>query len=95
MKIVIAISTLLLSFLMTGCGEETKSTVWWSEHIEQAKEKDSECKKSGADTDNCRNAREAVFRYDQAHAPLPKFGKDFEKEVLGGVEKMNKGQSLE
>ncbi|PAV05649.1 addiction module [Arsenophonus sp. ENCA] len=80
MKIVIAISTLFLSFMITGCGEETKSRVWWSEHIEQAKEKDIECKKSGADTDNCRNAREAVFRYDQAHAPIMKFDTDPEKD---------------
>ncbi|MGL9751185.1 MAG: hypothetical protein ACR5LC_08140 [Symbiopectobacterium sp.] len=39
-------------------------------------------KKSGADTDNCRNAREAVFRYDQAHAPIMKFDTDPKKDKV-------------
>lgn len=62
-----------LSFMLMGCGEETKSRDWWLEHIDDAKLKVEECLKSGSDTDNCKNAKEALFRHKQSNAKTPTF----------------------
>ncbi|HHQ6539539.1 TPA: EexN family lipoprotein [Serratia fonticola] len=61
------------AFMLMGCEEETKSKDWWLEHIEDAKVKVEECAKSGSDTDNCKNAKEAMFRHKQATSTIPTF----------------------
>lgn len=69
MKYLLVVVVLLLS----GCGEETKSVDWWRNHPEDAMQKADECKKSGADTENCKNAKAALFRNKQQDAPVPTF----------------------
>ncbi len=54
-------------FLLVGC-EETKSVEWWTEHHEAALKKEVECKKTGSDSQNCRNVKQANFEYQQLHA---------------------------
>lgn len=53
-------------FLLTGC-EETKSVDWWTEHHEEALKKEAECIKTGSDSQNCRNVKQANFEYIQNH----------------------------
>lgn len=67
LRIMMLVSLLALS----GCGEETKSVDWWRNHPEDALKKADECKKSGADTDNCKNVKAALFRNKQQDAPIP------------------------
>lgn len=75
----IAIHTILVSlFILTGC-EDTKSVEWWTEHHEEALKKEAECKKTGSDSQNCRNVREANFRWQQLHAVEPDFNDAFKK----------------
>ncbi|HCQ4148347.1 TPA: entry exclusion protein, partial [Escherichia coli] len=38
-----------------------------------------ECKKTGSDSQNCRNVKEANFRYQQLHAKEPNFKEYFKK----------------
>ncbi len=62
-----------LVLLLSGCGEETKSVDWWRNHPEDAMKKADECKASGADTENCKNVKAAMFRNKQQDAPVPTF----------------------
>lgn len=68
-------------FLLSGC-EETKSVEWWTEHHDEAV-KEAECKKSGSDSQNCRNVKEANFRYQQLHAKEPNWSADADKVING------------
>ncbi|ENH5632603.1 EexN family lipoprotein [Salmonella enterica] len=61
------------SFMLSGCFEETKSVQWWEEHHDEAVKKEVECKNSGSDSQNCRNVKDANFRYQQLHAKQPNF----------------------
>jgi hypothetical protein len=65
-------------FTLTGC-EETKSVEWWTEHHEDAIKKEAECHKTGSDSQNCQNVKEANFRWKQLHAVEPSFGDYFKK----------------
>ncbi|WP_436840180.1 EexN family lipoprotein [Shigella flexneri] len=65
-------------FSLVGC-EETKSVDWWLEHHEESLKKEAECKKTGSDSQNCRNVKEANFRYQQLHAKEPNFKEYFKK----------------
>ncbi|HHL5526120.1 TPA: EexN family lipoprotein [Escherichia coli] len=65
-------------FSLVGC-EETKSVDWWLEHHEESLKKEAECKKTGSDNQNCRNVKEANFRYQQLHAKEPNFKEYFKK----------------
>ncbi|EKP7867754.1 EexN family lipoprotein [Escherichia coli] len=67
------------TFFLVGC-EETKSVEWWTEHHEEALKKEIECKKTGSDSQNCRNVREANFRWQQLHAVEPSF-REFRKKM--------------
>lgn len=60
-------------FLLSGCGEETKSVDWWRNNPDEAIKKVQECKSSGADTDNCKNVKAALHRNQQQDAPIPMF----------------------
>lgn len=52
------ICTLLISiFILSACGEDTKSSDWWLNHPKEATEKYKECKKSGEDSVNCQNVK--------------------------------------
>ena len=73
MKRIIFPCVLLGAFLLAGC-DETKSVEWWKEHHEDALKKEAECKSTGSDTQNCRNVREANFRWQQLHAKEPDWG---------------------
>lgn len=72
-----------LVFAITGC-EDVKSVDWWQEHHIDAEKKVAECKSSGSDSDNCRNAKDGLFRYKQLNAPGISFKDEFKK--------MDKGQ---
>ncbi|WP_400257730.1 EexN family lipoprotein [Klebsiella pneumoniae] len=60
------VAALGLTFFLTGC-EEVKSVDWWQSHVDDATKKVAECKKSGSDSENCKNAKEGLFRYKQLH----------------------------
>ncbi|OSK15977.1 hypothetical protein EAMG_05295 [Escherichia coli M056] len=64
--------------VLTGC-EETKSVDWWFEHHDEAIKKEAECKKTGSDSQNCQNVKEANFRWKQFHAVEPDWGKVMKK----------------
>lgn len=70
--------------LLSGC-EDVKSADWWQEHHAEAEKKVAECKASGSDSDNCRNAKEGLFRYKQLHAVEPSF-----KDAFKGIVKDKK-----
>ncbi|ASK03922.1 EexN family lipoprotein (plasmid) [Citrobacter freundii] len=64
-------------FLLVGC-EETKSVEWWTEHHEAALKKEVECKKTGSDSQNCRNVKQANFEYQQLHAKPTDYSKGWD-----------------
>lgn len=75
----IYVFTLFLSALiLTGC-KETKSVDCWTEHHDEAVKKEAKCEKSGSDSQNCKNVKEANFRYQQLHAKAPSFSDYFKK----------------
>lgn len=53
--------------------------------MQRPKKKVAECKASGSDSDNCRNAKEGLFRYKQLHAVEPSF-----KDAFKGIVKDKK-----
>ncbi|BBQ75985.1 EexN family lipoprotein [Escherichia coli] len=79
MKNIAAAFIVISSFVLTGCFEETKSVDWWETHHDEAVKKEADCKKSGSDSQNCRNVKKANFRYQQLHAKQPSFKDVFEK----------------
>ncbi|NVL73079.1 EexN family lipoprotein [Escherichia coli] len=48
-------------FILSACGEDTKSSDWWLNHPKEATEKYKECKKSGEDSVNCQNVKNFSF----------------------------------
>ncbi|MBN6453891.1 EexN family lipoprotein [Escherichia coli] len=60
-----------LPFFLVGCGEEVKSVDWWRNHPAEASSKVDECKKSGEVSDNCKNAKTALYKNQQQDAPVP------------------------
>ncbi|RKT89326.1 hypothetical protein BJ925_0303 [Rahnella aquatilis] len=67
-----------LALMLSGC-EDVKSSDWWKEHHVDAEKKVAECKTSGSDSDNCKNAKDGLFRYQQLNAPEPSFKDAFKK----------------
>ena len=65
-------------FVLVGC-EETKSVDWWKEHHEEAIKKEAECKKTGSDSQNCRNVKQANFEWKQLHAVEPDWNAEMKK----------------
>ncbi len=61
---------IFILFLLAGC-DETKSKDWYKEHVDQMKSRQSECKATGNDSQDCRNAKEAFFEWEQLHAKVP------------------------
>ncbi|HAL7427147.1 TPA: EexN family lipoprotein, partial [Escherichia coli] len=50
-----------------------KSVDWWGQHLTEAKQKQAECEKSGSDSQNCKNVKQALFIQSQKDAPVPTF----------------------
>ncbi|EAB3660507.1 acetyltransferase [Salmonella enterica] len=60
---------ILSTFLMlSGCGEDVKSVDWWGEHIAEAENKKIDCDKTGSDSQNCKNVKQALFLKSQKDA---------------------------
>ncbi|EDP6893720.1 EexN family lipoprotein [Campylobacter jejuni] len=61
-----------LAFL-AGCGDEIKTTEYYKQHIEEAKEKDAKCQKQGNLNENqqkdCSNARQAILSMQDNRSP--------------------------
>ncbi|AUU37411.1 TPA: EexN family lipoprotein [Proteus mirabilis] len=70
-----AVSILFLS----ACGEEVKSVQWWQEHADEAQKKVTECSSNGNDSENCRNAKDGLFRHKQLTAKSPSFMDAYKK----------------
>ena len=67
MKNYLSILALGIIFLLSG-SEDVKSSDWWQSHPNEAEKKVAECKSSGSDSDNCKNAKDGLFRYKQLKA---------------------------
>ncbi|EHH3086471.1 TPA: EexN family lipoprotein [Salmonella enterica] len=80
MKNIFILSGLISVFLLTGC-EETKSVDWWKDHHEEAIKKEAECKKTGSDSQNCQNVKQANFEWQQLHAVEPDWNKEMKKYI--------------
>ncbi|MGK3330279.1 EexN family lipoprotein [Escherichia fergusonii] len=65
------ICTLLMSiFILSACGEDTKSSDWWLNHPKEATEKYKECKKSGEDSVNCQNVKKVAGVIGRTYGPM-------------------------
>ncbi|EKL4969415.1 EexN family lipoprotein [Escherichia coli] len=67
---VIATFTLFLMALVAGCKEETKSVDWWVSHPKETTEKYKDCIKTGEDTDNCTNVKQAGKVIADSYPPM-------------------------
>ncbi|EFB70441.1 EexN family lipoprotein [Providencia rustigianii] len=67
------------AFLLSACSEEVKSVQWWQEHAEEAQKKVDECSVNGNDSENCRNAKDGLFRHKQLTAQSPSFMDAYKK----------------
>ena len=63
---------LLAASLLSGCEEEKKSAQWWFDHPKEATEKYQDCKKTGADSVNCRNINQMAVRIAYKYEPMKK-----------------------
>lgn len=61
------IYALLFSVFLFFSYEESKSTGWWMNHHDQAIKKDIECKKTGSNSQDCRNAGLALKTCSSLH----------------------------
>ena len=64
---------LLLTSLLSGCKEEAKSVDWYKQNPTELATVYKQCKASGEDSDNCRNAKQAHFDIQQKNAPVMQF----------------------
>lgn len=54
------------AFLISACGDETKSVEYYKSNQEEAVSVNEKCIASGEDSVNCRNAKSALQRNDQS-----------------------------
>ena len=73
MKKVMAVFGLVGFALVSGCSEEVKTPEWYVDHPKELAPIYKECKASGNDTPNCRNAIAAQFQIQQKNARVPTF----------------------
>lgn len=66
-------SFIIGALFISGCNEPSKSRDWYEHHHKEMNERYTECKKSGDDTPDCRNAKEAHFNVSQLNAPILNF----------------------
>lgn len=70
-KTFLLITLTVSAISLTGCKEEAKTQQWYKAHPDEMNRVWKECKESGDDTQNCRNAIDAHFQVQQANAPIP------------------------
>ncbi|EBF6566098.1 hypothetical protein OT34_24205 [Salmonella enterica subsp. enterica serovar Typhimurium] len=68
-------------FLVAGCKEETKSVDWWTSYPKEAVDKYKECKKSGSDSENCKNVKRAGLIISDTYPPMNEIYKQEAKEL--------------
>ncbi|HFX8878565.1 TPA: EexN family lipoprotein [Salmonella enterica] len=68
-------------FLVVGCKEEIKSVDWWTNHPKEAVDKYKECKKSGSDSENCKNVKRAGLIISDTYPPMNEIYKQEAKEL--------------
>ncbi|EEE0173957.1 EexN family lipoprotein [Salmonella enterica subsp. enterica serovar Pomona] len=68
-------------FLVAGCKEKTKSVDWWTNHPKEAVDKYKECKKSGSDSENCKNVKRAGLIISDTYPPMNEIYKQEAKEL--------------
>ncbi|EBH5154661.1 hypothetical protein CLO73_24675 [Salmonella enterica] len=73
MKILTPVAAILVCFALIGCKEEAKTVKWYQEHPSELQRVYNDCKKTGEDSDNCRNAISANHQEQQKNAPIPKY----------------------
>lgn len=59
--------------ILTGCKEETKSVDYYMQHDEARMEKLKECHNASTDSENCRNATEAMNKLQKKNTSIPHF----------------------
>lgn len=74
----ILLSALSILFL-SACSEDVKSVQWWQEHAEEAQKQVDECSANGNDSENCKNAKDGLFRHKQLTAKQPSFMDAYKK----------------
>ncbi|EAW8461787.1 TPA: EexN family lipoprotein [Escherichia coli] len=84
MKKIMAMTGFALALMaLTGCGEETKSVDWWVAHPKEATEKYVDCQKTGSDSENCQNVKEAANEIRTFYKPMAKIRGEEVKRQLG------------
>lgn len=73
MKKAMAVFGVLGIVFLSGCSEEVKTVEWYKDHPKELAAMFADCKKTGNDTPNCRNAIAAQFQIQQKNAPMPTF----------------------
>lgn len=68
-------------FLVAGCKEETKSVEWWINHPKETVDKYKECKKTGSDSDNCKNVKRAGHIIADTYPPMSEIYKQEAREL--------------
>lgn len=68
-----AVLAVSVCVLLAGCKEEAKSVDWYKQHQSELTKVYQDCKASGDDSDNCKNAKEAHFDIQQKDAPVTQF----------------------
>lgn len=58
-------------FVLNGCEDKTQTVEWFKEHPIEMNKVLHTCKKSGNDTNNCRNVRDADTQIKRANSPIP------------------------
>lgn len=81
MKYITLIVLSSLSFVLTGCNEETKSVEWWTNHPKETVDKYKECKKTGSDSDNCKNVKRAGLIIADTYPPMNEIYKHEAREL--------------
>lgn len=81
MKKVMAVFGLVGFALVSGCSEEVKTPEWYVDHPKELAPIYKECKASGNDTPNCRNAIAAQFQIQQKNARVPTFDFNLQDEM--------------
>lgn len=81
MKKVMAVFGLVGFALVSGCSEEVKTPEWYVDHPKKLAPIYKECKASGNDTPNCRNAIAAQFQIQQKNARVPTFDFNLQDEM--------------
>lgn len=68
-----AVVGFVFSIILTGCKEETKSVDYYMQHDEARMEKLKECHNASTDSENCRNATEAMNKLQKKNTSIPRF----------------------